>query len=279
MSHSPVTLGADPEFFITDNSRRPVPICGMLGGTKGVPIRMSADLDPGFTLQEDNVMVEFNVPPTSSLNTFVTQIQSATTFLTEKIKGMGYLPSYHPEMKFPKSRLKHPQAAQFGCSPDFNAHESGQVFPKIDIEQLAIPNFGQWRFAGGHVHIGYKADVPDFVAASFADLFIGLRMAAMDPQNERRKYYGQPGRYRPTSYGIEYRTLSNFWIWDYGYLCEVGGAAHALGEYLQQTDITMLRTHYQNVPWLSVQDAIRMGDSNIANQIRQFLSSELNWEI
>lgn len=272
-----VTLGADPEFFITDRTGIPHPVCGLLGGTKERPIRMSSDLGAGFTMQEDNVMVEFNIPPAPNSSAFVNSIQSATKALSNLIVSKGYLVSPAPELQFPAFKLTDDKAMQFGCSPDFSAHTNGGEIERLDPNVLKTPG-GAWRFAGGHVHIGYQCDVPQFVAASFADVFIGLRMVSYDTQVERRKFYGQAGRYRPTRYGIEYRTLSNFWIWDYGYIMEVAMAGFRLGEYLNETPTAKLIKDYSSMPWESVKDAINNRDQNLANQCRNFCATELGWE-
>jgi hypothetical protein len=47
------------------------------------------------------------------------------------------------------------------------------------------------------------------------DLFVGIPSIFMDhdpTSARRRKVYGQAGRYRPKEYGMEYRSLGNFWL-------------------------------------------------------------------
>lgn len=45
------------------------------------------------------------------------------------------------------------------------------------------------------------------------DLHLGVPSLVLDKDTERRKLYGKAGAFRPKPYGVEYRTLSNFWIW------------------------------------------------------------------
>lgn len=64
------------------------------------------------------------------------------------------------------------------------------------------------------------------------DLFCGIPSILLDRSNGallRRKLYGKAGDYRLTPYGIEYRTLSNFWIKSYTLMSFFTGMArHAL---------------------------------------------------
>lgn len=66
----------------------------------------------------------------------------------------------------------------------------------------------------GHIHVGYDNHEPatsiDIIRAM--DLFLGLESVVLDTDKERRRVYGKAGAYRFKKYGIEYRTLSTFWI-------------------------------------------------------------------
>ena len=49
------------------------------------------------------------------------------------------------------------------------------------------------------------------------DLFIGVPSVVLDTSpgsEERRELYGKMGAMRPKPYGLEYRVLSNFWVFD-----------------------------------------------------------------
>jgi hypothetical protein len=51
-------VGSDMEVFLRDNlSGVPVPVCGLIGGTKEKPKEVLGG--NGFAVQEDNVMLEF----------------------------------------------------------------------------------------------------------------------------------------------------------------------------------------------------------------------------
>jgi len=68
----------------------------------------------------------------------------------------------------------------------------------------------------GHIHIGYEnPDTDTSIAIIQAmDLFLGVSSILLDDDTERRVMYGKAGAYRFKKYGVEYRTLSNFWIKD-----------------------------------------------------------------
>jgi hypothetical protein len=52
------------------------------------------------------------------------------------------------------------------------------------------------------------------------DLFVGLPSTILDEDDQRKNVYGTPGRFRLKPYGVEYRSLSNYWIKD-GYLIDM----------------------------------------------------------
>jgi hypothetical protein len=81
-----------------------------------------------------------------------------------------------------------------------------------------------FRSCGGHIHIGYvegskNVFLQDIEGKAMTirvmDAVLGVVATILDnskPAIERRKLYGKAGCFRPTEYGVEYRTLSNFWI-------------------------------------------------------------------
>ena len=68
-------LGSDPEVFLVNkNTAKFTAICGMIGADKWSPKQIE-NLPAGFTLQEDNVALEFGIPPAASKDEFVFNIQ------------------------------------------------------------------------------------------------------------------------------------------------------------------------------------------------------------
>lgn len=65
-----------------------------------------------------------------------------------------------------------------------------------------------------HIHIGY--DNPDeetnLAIIKTLDLFLGIPSIILDKDTKRRELYGKAGCFRHKKYGVEYRTLSSFWL-------------------------------------------------------------------
>lgn len=265
-------IGSDPEFFITRNGEA-FPIVGLLGGTKEKP----RPLGPrGYAVQEDNVMAEYNIPPCASPGRFADAIQNARGMVMEllwtRMPDARVLPA--TQAFFPHSMLDTPQAQVFGCSPDFDAYQQGRPLPRFQPHTF-VDEGGAWRFAGGHVHLGYKDDLqwspPEFVVAALCDLQIGLPAIAhnLDLQGKRREYYGSPGRYRPTPYGIEYRTLGNHWIMNTNRSEYVGRMAFSVLDTLRRGE-QFVRTLYNDIPWADVTRAISTQDNALAISLRDY---------
>jgi hypothetical protein len=296
-----VTIGADPEFFLCDSRMGGViPAIGLLGGTKSEPVPIPAlqtsfppnpyfnvaslsktfkgtNLGKGYTMQEDNVMAEFNIPPCKSAREFTQAVTLAKANVIAHIQASNsYLDADNRCSRlFKESLLNTPKAKEFGCSPDFDSYKNGEPWAKINMKDLAEDG-GEWRFAGGHIHIGFTGRVPPFVAANLADVFLALPFVASDKQGRRRALYGQPGRYRPTSFGIEYRTLSNFWLWDMNTMYTVANQALNLGQILSSADLNKLQSQYQEIPWEDVRTAILFEDKTLAGRVLSYIRNSIN---
>lgn len=203
------TIGTDPEFFLISKDGSPVSAEGIIGGNKKNPIAISED-KPHNGLQEDNVMVEITVPACIDAESLHREIELTIKHVEDKT-GLKIVNA--PSMRFPKEILDTPQAKTVGCDPDYNAYTK-DFNPIPDLPD-------DIRFAGGHVHIGNDLllDVNNVVkCVKLLDLFLGVPSVIMDTDVERKKVYGIPGRFRFKPYGIEYRTLSNFWTRDVNYI-------------------------------------------------------------
>lgn len=194
--------GADPEVFM-HNGQQFVSVIGKVPGTKWNPLQVQG-LPQGFTLQQDNVSLEFGIPPAASKEEFRQYINEVKYAGLKFLKGL----SYHAAScaVFPADQMQDAEAHIFGCEPDYNAwtrHKNRKPAPPHPF----------MRSAGGHVHVETKLPPTSVVKAM--DLFLGVPSLFYDKDGaERRQLYGKAGAYRKKPYGVEYRTLSNFWIFD-----------------------------------------------------------------
>lgn len=202
-----ILLGCDPELFLQDAVGALHSSIGRIGGSKYHP-RPLEELGEGFIVSEDNVAVEFGVPPAATMDEWNNNINTTIAYLEEKMQ------QYHglhftklSSAVFPLSELEHPDALVFGCEPDFNAW-TGKVNPRPSATNQAL------RSAGGHIHFGVELEEKDKIQlVKFADLYLGVPSVILDSDGvERRQLYGKRGAYRIKPYGVEYRTLSNFWV-------------------------------------------------------------------
>lgn len=206
------TIGADPEVFLeTKKKGEVVPSQGRVLGTKSAPEPIGKALT-GFFSQRDNVAAEYNIPVCHSEPQFTRAIQHGQDALYKSIpygKRKNIQISKRASANFKPKYLENEEACNFGCEPDFNAW----TISENSIDKTKVdPTF---RTAGGHVHVGYHDTIRNLNPLALVramDLYLGVPSVLLDPDKERRKLYGKAGAYRPTKYGLEYRTLSNFWI-------------------------------------------------------------------
>ena len=195
-------IGSDPETFLVDASGKPISAIGYIMADKWSPLQIP-DMPAGYTLQEDNVSLEYGIPPASTSEELVRSINAVMT------KSLEYLPNLSFSklscIIFPEDQMQHPAAHIFGCEPDYDAWTN-------KTNQKPQPPHPFMRSAGGHIHIETTKDAADVVRN--CDLFLGVASVLMDSGEDRKQLYGKAGAHRVKSYGVEYRTLSNFWIFE-----------------------------------------------------------------
>lgn len=203
-------IGADPEFFVKKNGTL-VSAHGLIPGTKEAPHKVKLG-----AVQVDGTALEFNIDPANTAEIFE---RNMSTVLGE-IRGMvgeEYEFDFSPVANFGKEYIDSlpEKAKELGCDPDFNAY-TGLPNPKPDADM-------GFRTASGHIHIGWteNQDVtdPDHLEAcrmltKQLDITLGVTSKIWDRDTVRSSMYGAPGAFRPKSYGVEYRVLSNAWVND-----------------------------------------------------------------
>lgn len=200
-------IGCDPEVFVKDEDKF-VSAHGMVDGTKYQPHKVE-----NGAVQVDGMALEFNTDPAKSKEQFQHNLNSVLTQLEGMIGDKKFLTQC--SVFFTQEDIANVPEENLilGCEPDFNGY-------LMDINKR--PDAAtMMRTAGGHVHIGgFKVDDPydeghfDMSAAiaRAMDREVGVYSLMWDEDDQRRSMYGQAGAFRPKKYGMEYRTLSNAWI-------------------------------------------------------------------
>lgn len=202
------TIGSDPELFLFNNkTNKVVSAIDKIPGHKDEPY--TEGLPNGFALQTDNILAEFNIPPVLRESDFVDSINFMKDHIRELVKKINkdFDIKCQASAKVPAKELKHPQAKEFGCDPDFCIYREGPN----EVSKAARTNL---RSAGFHIHVGYEGNNIDTSIAMlrYIDAYVGLPSILYDTDNERRSLYGKAGCFRLQPYGFEYRTLSSYWI-------------------------------------------------------------------
>tara|TARA_R110000850_G_scaffold11713_3_gene40116 strand:+ start:2610 stop:3443 length:834 start_codon:yes stop_codon:yes gene_type:complete len=206
-----ITLGADPEVFVSENGEL-TPCIGYFEGTKDEPTIYEIN-GTEIGVQEDNVMFEFNTKPADSKEAFIEIMRNTLTGCRSLLDDKGLSMEIQSSATFSEQALEHPQAQKSGCDPDENAWEEMMCDP-VDLSTI------RERCAGGHVHLGIKVEgegqFPDPSIRSelvkLLDVHVGLEDVIRNPDRVRKELYGAAGSFRFKPYGLEYRSPSNYWI-------------------------------------------------------------------
>jgi hypothetical protein len=201
-------IGADPELFV-GKGRKIVSGHGMIPGTKQQPFPVERG-----AVQVDGMALEFNINPASTRQEFIKNLSVVQSHLSKMIPE-GHTLRTVPTAHFaPEYMAAQPfEATELGCDPDFNAY-TGQPNPRPNGEV----NF---RTGSGHIHVGWTEGMdvndPDHLEAcrmmvKQLDACLGIFSTLWDSDTQRRQLYGKFGAFRPKSYGVEYRVLSNAWL-------------------------------------------------------------------
>jgi hypothetical protein len=207
------TIGSDPEIFVEDKDGVVIPAFDFLGSKKE-PSKTAGIAPRGdLPLYWDGFQAEFETHATTCLGFLTDSVQYGLRGLfkaLQKHDPKGTVSSKVvmdiPDEMLRKAKNEH---VQFGCMPSKNAYGlKGNQKDGRDVP---------FRPAGGHLHFGVgkktKEQYEDMVKA--LDAIIGVACVSLfakfdDPR--RRTLYGLAGEYRTPPHGLEYRTLSNAWL-------------------------------------------------------------------
>jgi len=220
-----IYVGFDPEVFLKNKDGKFISAVGLVGGSKEHP----KSIGNGCYVQEDNVAVEFNTPPVDVFEDKAAEkikgyFQYVMDWLEENVcKPNGLVIATEASAIFDDDQLQTEAAKTFGCDPDYNAYTGQENSKPIGPQGL--------RTCGGHIHVGYgncNKELNKYII-KYLDQELGLHSVLEDTDSRRRILYGKAGAYRDKSYGVEYRTLSNYWINDIQYFKRIVKVISSLG--------------------------------------------------
>lgn len=221
-------MGGDPEFFIANKRGK------VLNADRFFPGKENP-LHVGYTSSEcrlffDGIQGEMSYAPNTCRETVIARIK-AILMEAQRIAKDDHHILLKPSSKIDRKIIEnaHPEARIFGCLPDFNAYTRATNTCEMDASRHPF------RYAGGHLHFGispnaerdpnskmYKGEISivndpsmHLRVVKMMDLFISIVTLPLDnaPGSKRRRTkYGKAGCFRPTPYGVEYRTPSCWWI-------------------------------------------------------------------
>jgi hypothetical protein len=251
-----ITLGTDTEVQIQDKTGDLISAVGLIGGSKENPRWFD-----GFNIQEDNTNVEFAINPVSTVDEWVSLIESAMSKVSEVLGELGYTPRIEATGHYSDEQLSSPESRLFGCDPDFSAYTLDENEPP-NPEQV-----GSLRSAGGHIHVGVE-DVNVTELVKWMDVYLGLPSLLMDDDHVRRQLYGKAGAHRVKPYGVEYRALSNFWIKDRKSM------VWAYEQTMKAVKMAGESTIEQLPDWTRIPMSIDTYDRNTAEDVLNWLNKE-----
>jgi len=206
-----ISFGSDPEFMLYKEGMFYSAV-GIVPGTTKKRYRVNE-----HEFYHDNVLAECAIKPGWSKEETLFNFRECFQQYAKIVEPFQLVTQAFQE--YPKSQLKTKEAIIAGCKDETCAYTMMQKVPP----QMVI-KYSQKRSAGGHIHLGkdgwvrqqfdiYPIGVWD--AAKALDFFVGLPSVLMDVDKttiQRKELYGHAGRFRKTDYGIEYRSLGNFWL-------------------------------------------------------------------
>lgn len=224
-----IVMGCDPEFFFTKDGK-------IIGAEEVLPKDgMNVASHNASKIIIDGVQAELNPAPSSCRQLLGAEISKCFMALKTDLDKKGVSTNFSQTVEVAKDEFDKlsDKSKRFGCSPSKNVHKK-KSSAKITVDPMKYRK----RSAGGHLHLGKAGgtmnknsdavlDDPKRLVP-ILDIIVGNTCVLLDRDEgniERRKTYGRAGEHRTPEHGIEYRTLSNFWLRDYALMSFVFGLA------------------------------------------------------
>lgn len=214
-------VGSDPEVFIRKNGELQNAL-EILPGSKWDPFPTEHG-----SIQPDNILAEFNSRPARSAAEFILNHNLILADLRSFLEPLDLQLDFIASAVGSEELLSDPRTQVAGCEPDFNVWGCKSFKKKFKLVANKPADYYSTnvRAAGGHLHISFDQADKDpnyfnrFNFVKALDYNLGVMSVIHDPDQQRRQYYGRAGSFRPKDLkkddpynGVEYRTLSNFWL-------------------------------------------------------------------
>lgn len=266
-------MGCDPEFFFKDASGK------IIGAEKFIPKNGMVHEDVNGTGDSkfiiDGVQAELNPRPNYCRANLANEIKACMVMLAGEMKarGNGLTADFSRTVIIDKDKLMEldEKARMFGCAPSKSTSKTAGVkIASVD------PIKYRTRAAGGHIHIGKGTSQPLARAlrldaartVDMLDILCGNTAVLVDRDEgniERRKMYGRAGEYRLPAHGLEYRTLSNFWLTAYPLMSFAFGMARLAVQVMADSNHEALYKEFMSkVKMRNVHAAINHNDFDTA---------------
>jgi hypothetical protein len=232
-------LGADPEIFLKAGNKLLPAFEFLPSKDKPMPYKFGYTPHLTFTIGHlywDGFQAEYSMDNGYSCPALMTMYQRNALRTLLKIAQQHNKNArlvLENVVKIPTTILQtgNDEHIALGCLPSMNAYDDSGI-------HVSNPRELTYRFAGGHVHLGYqsKVNVDKVRVVKNLDKILGIWAvgAAQNWDNPiRRKYYGKAGEYRRPKHGLEYRTLSNFFLsspYIFEMVYEIARAVYQLSE-------------------------------------------------
>jgi Phage phiEco32-like COOH.NH2 ligase-type 2 len=207
-------IGSDPEIFVEDEKGQIIPAFHFLG-SKGNPNKAREIVHGNNNIYWDGFQAEFDTCANSCMGYHTDSLHYGLEGLLKAAKKFNPNAKLSSKTVFdiPPELIQKslPEHVAFGCNPSLNVY---------GIEGDKSPGDKTYfRPAGGHIHFGFPAayKAPEIITkmVKALDALVGVAGVSAfakfdDPR--RRMLYGLAGEYRLPPHGLEYRTLSNAWL-------------------------------------------------------------------
>lgn len=213
MRTSEVALGADPEIFLEKGDGTLLPAFAFLP-SKYEPLKTPEE---GQNFYWDGFQAEFNILPSTEITECLKSVRFGLKALLRAAqeRDPGARLSLKTVVETPLDMLRTlpPEFVEFGCMPSYNVYG----ITGMGLDGINCPH----RFAGGHIHFGISENesamdmIPQLVRA--LDAILGVACVSLFENFDnpvRRQYYGLAGEHRLPPHGMEYRPLSDAWLFN-----------------------------------------------------------------